>query len=96
MNQSDWFKGKIAIITGSSSGIGATTAHLFTKHGCAVSLTGRDEKRLQEVKRACIGHGLNENNVIYHVGDVTSDKFLQHLVDGTIEKFGKLDILVLN
>lgn len=94
MNHSDFLKGKVALITGSSSGIGAATARLFAKLGCAVSLTGRDENNLRKVQEECIEEGLDKNSVIYHAGNVTDGEFLKHLFNGTIEKFGKLDILV--
>jgi len=69
-------KGNVAIITGSSSGIGAATSKLFAQKGCSVSLTGRNEEGF--------------------VGELTDEAFLKRLVDGTVEKFGKLDILINN
>ncbi len=56
-------KGKVAIITGSSSGIGAATAKLFAQKGCSVSLTGRNEENLKKVQQVCIDAGLKTNQV---------------------------------
>lgn len=47
------FNGKVVLITGSSSGIGATTARLFAKLGAYVVVTGRDHARIAEVARDC-------------------------------------------
>ncbi len=91
---SDYFQGKVALITGSSSGIGATTARLFAKYECTLSLSGRNIENLQKIQQKCIDEGLNKNKIIFHAGDVTDENFLQQMVDETIEKFGKLDILV--
>jgi len=90
------FVGKVALITGSSSGIGAATAKYFAKLGCAVALSGRNEQNLQEVQKECIELGASNDKVIYHVGDVTDETFMKRMVDGTVQKFGKLNILVNN
>lgn len=47
------FNGKVVLVTGSSSGIGATTARLFSKLGANVVVTGRDHARIVEVARDC-------------------------------------------
>ena len=56
-------KGKVAIITGSSSGIGAATAKLFAQKGCCLSLTGRSEENLKKVQQECIDAGLKPDQV---------------------------------
>ncbi len=55
--------GKVAIVTGSSSGIGATTAKYFAKLGVSVIITGRDEKNLQKVQKECIESGSDKTKV---------------------------------
>lgn len=47
------FKGKVVLITGSSSGIGATTARLFARLGARVIVTGRNTTRIKQVVKDC-------------------------------------------
>ncbi|XP_067668789.1 uncharacterized oxidoreductase MexAM1_META1p0182-like [Haliotis asinina] len=86
--------GKVAIITGSSTGIGAGIAAVFAKEGAKLSLTGRNEKNLEEVVKNCKKAGCQD--VLTNVGDITQDAFRRTLVETTKEKFGKIDILVNN
>lgn len=89
-------KGKVALITGSSSGIGAETAEFFAKNGCSVVLTGRNKTALDAVKAKCVAAGLTDNQVLIMPGEVTDEKYIESLVEGTIKHFGKLNILVNN
>ncbi|XP_067670237.1 uncharacterized oxidoreductase MexAM1_META1p0182-like isoform X2 [Haliotis asinina] len=75
--------GKVAIITGSSSGIGAGIAAVFAKEGAKLSLTGRNQDNLEEVVKNCMKAGCQ-------------DAFRSTLVETTKKKFGKIDILVNN
>ncbi|XP_046574285.1 uncharacterized oxidoreductase MexAM1_META1p0182-like isoform X1 [Haliotis rubra] len=87
-------RGKVAIITGSSSGIGAGIAVAFAKEGAKLSLTGRNQKNLEDVVKNCKKAGCQD--VLINVGDVTKDAFRKTLVETTKKKFGKIDILVNN
>ncbi|XP_046574316.1 uncharacterized oxidoreductase TM_0325-like [Haliotis rubra] len=87
-------RGKVAIITGSSSGIGAGIAVAFAKEGAKLSLTGRNQKNLEDVVKNCKKAGCQD--VLINVGDVTKDAFRKTLVEATKKKFGKIDILVNN
>ncbi|XP_046377889.1 uncharacterized oxidoreductase MexAM1_META1p0182-like [Haliotis rufescens] len=86
--------GKVAIITGSSSGIGAGIAEVFAKEGAKLSLTGRNQKNLEEVAKNCKTE--SSDDVLINVGDVTDAAFRKTLVETTKKKFGKIDILVNN
>lgn len=84
-------KDKVAIITGSSRGIGAATARLFAKEGANVVVNYRTskpeaEKVIEEIGKA----GLLVQ------GDVTKEEDVKRLVQETIERFGRIDILVNN
>src|SRR2546428_1725308 len=81
--------GKVAIVTGSSRGIGKATAKLFVKEGANVTITGKDLKRLEDVAKE-IG------NVFPVSGDIRIESDVQNVVKKTVEKFGKIDILVNN
>lgn len=85
---------KVAIITGSSKGIGKETALLLTQEGAHVILAARNESTLKEAVQYIderTGKVLN-----YVVMDVTKPEDCQRLVETAIEKFGRLDILINN
>ncbi|WP_419814287.1 SDR family NAD(P)-dependent oxidoreductase [Glacieibacterium sp.] len=84
------FEGKIAVITGGSSGIGLATARRFVAEGAHVVITGRREKELEEAA-ALIG-----NSVTTVVGDVSNLDDLDRLYAIVKEKHGHIDILFAN
>jgi len=84
---------KVAIITGSSSGIGEAIALMFAAEGADISLTGRNQKELERVQAACKELGVK---AIYTAGEITSDVVRKKIVQNTVSAFGKIDILVNN
>ncbi|KAK6733312.1 hypothetical protein RB195_017201 [Necator americanus] len=90
------FQGKVVIITGSSSGIGAGTAVLFAKEGAKVTITGRKKDGLAATKKAMLEVGANEDHINVVATDVTDALGREELITSTIRKFGQLDILVNN
>jgi len=90
------FKSKVVIITGSSSGIGATTAVTFAAEGANVIIHGRNEAALKSVKERCLKSGTANTKVHIVVGDISSEEIRKKLIDDTIQLFGKLDVLVNN
>jgi NAD(P)-dependent dehydrogenase (short-subunit alcohol dehydrogenase family) len=90
------FKSKVVIVTGSSTGIGAATAVKFAGEGADVVLHGRKEAALQEVKERCLKAGGGKTKVHVVVGDISKEDVRQKLVNETVEKLGKLDVLVNN
>jgi len=86
-------QGKVAIVTGSSSGIGEATAKVLAKAGASIIVTGRDEKRTNVVVEYIRKNGGKAEAV---VGELTSIDFQKKIVDTAIEKFNRLDILVNN
>ncbi|CAI2354976.1 unnamed protein product [Caenorhabditis sp. 36 PRJEB53466] len=87
---------KVAIVTGSSNGIGRATAVLLASEGAKVTITGRDSGRLQESKEAILKAGVPETNVNVVVADVVSPDGQDLLISSTVAKFGKIDILINN
>ncbi|MGZ2430413.1 SDR family NAD(P)-dependent oxidoreductase [Rhizobium redzepovicii] len=83
-------EGKVAVITGGSSGIGLATAKRFVEEGAQVVIIGRREKALQEAA-ALIG-----KNVTTVVGDVSRLEDLDRLYATVKEKHGHIDILFAN
>jgi len=91
------FKGKVVIITGSSSGIGAGIAIKFATEGAkGIVLHGRKETALQVVKEKCEKAGQGNVKVSVCVGDITDDNVRKNLIDKAISDFGQLDVLVNN
>jgi len=90
--------GKVTLITGASSGIGAATAILFARRGAKLTLTGRNEVNLQRVGDECVrvGPADTEDRPLTVVADMSCEADVTNLVDATIKKFGRLDILVNN
>jgi len=87
--------GKVALITGASSGIGAATAVLFSKLGAVLSLTGRNEENLKHTAEKCEISGSRPKPLLT-IGSLTNEEDVQKVVDNTIKTFGRLDILVNN
>jgi len=88
--------GKVAIVTGSSSGIGLVVAEKLAAHGTKVTLSGRNPDGLAEAKKKCIAAGLKEGDVCTVAGEITDEHTRERLVAETVKQFGKIDILVNN
>lgn len=86
-------KDKVAIVTGSSKGIGLGIARVFHKEGAKVVVTCRTEA---EGKKIADELGAAQGRAIFTRTDVTSSKDIQSMIALTIKTFGKLDILVNN
>ncbi|XP_065286688.1 glucose 1-dehydrogenase-like [Dermacentor albipictus] len=89
-------RGKVALITGASSGIGESTALHFASLGCWLSLTARNKANLERVAEACSQQGIPRDKVLVVPGDVSVEKDVANVVEKTVKHFGKLDILVNN
>ncbi|CEF17882.1 SDR family oxidoreductase [Staphylococcus xylosus] len=85
-------KNKVAIVTGASSGIGASIAETLSQHGVKVVLTGRNETRLSDVAKQLRENSQSEIDT--HIVDVTQKDEVAKLVKETENKFGRVDILV--
>src|ERR1700722_12478584 len=85
------FEGKVVIVTGAGSGIGAATARRFLRESAFVVVNGRREHKLHETLA-----GFDAANALVHSGDVSDETYVKRLVEDTIAKFGKLDVLVNN
>src|SRR5215467_9901478 len=78
---------KVVLITGASQGIGAACAVEFARAGASLSLTARSEERLRKVAAP---------GALLTAGDITSDADRRRIVERTLERFGKVDILINN
>ncbi|MCG6538492.1 SDR family oxidoreductase [Pseudomonas sp. KSR10] len=87
-------QGKVAIITGGDSGIGRSVAVLFAREGADVAILYLDQDQdANETRRVVESHG---RQCLTFAGDVADRDVCRKVVDETLSKFGKLDILVNN
>lgn len=87
------FAGKIALVTGASRGIGAATAMALAAQGAHVILTARTAKDLEAVEDAIFSEG---GNATIAPLDLTDGDSISRLAVAVTQRWGKLDILVLN
>jgi short-subunit dehydrogenase len=87
------FLNKVAIITGSSGGIGKATAIGLAKQGASIVLNGRNQEKLELVKKELEQMGFD---VLAVAADITSYEECERLTQETVKHFGKIDILVNN
>ena len=86
-------RGKVAVVTGASRGIGKAIAHSLLNEGCAVAICGRNAERLN----AAVGDLSKDGaRVIGVPTDVTSEGAVGRFVGAAVEAFGRIDILVNN
>ena len=83
---------KVAIITGSSRGIGAAAAKLFVEQGAKVVIHYQKEKD----KAVALQEEIGSDNCLVIVADLTGENQVEKLVNETLQHFGKIDILVNN
>lgn len=86
-------KGKIALVTGASSGIGWTTALALAREGCRVAIAARRADKLKELAKQLAALGAES---IEAECDIRDRAHAQRLVDAALEKWGRVDILVNN
>ena len=86
------FTGKVALITGASSGIGAATAKAFSKLGATLALTGRNSENLEKIAGDCIG----QKQPLLIKADLGSEDDTKLVLQKTIAEFGRIDILINN
>ena len=82
--------GKVAIITGATSGIGEATARLFAAEGARVVIAGRSAERGERLARLLGG------NAVFARADVMHEADIAALVDRAVERFGRLDCMFNN
>jgi short-subunit dehydrogenase len=87
------YKDKIVIVTGASSGIGHVTARAFARRGAVVVGVARREQLLERLVAEC---RQDSPRSIYLRGDLGERSFAEHVIDDTVARFGRLDVLVNN
>lgn len=87
------FTGKVALITGSSRGIGLATARELARRGAKIALNARGADRLEQARATLTAEGFD---VMSAPADVSSAEACRGMVTRTLEHFGRLDILINN
>jgi NAD(P)-dependent dehydrogenase (short-subunit alcohol dehydrogenase family) len=85
--------GKVAIVTGASSGIGRAAAALFARHGASVIVAARRKQELQQLVTEIVRDG---GAACSCSGDVADEGFMKQLVDEALGEFGGLDVAFNN
>ena len=89
----DRLKGKVAIVTGGNSGVGAATAAMFAREGAKVVISARRQAQLEEVAAKIRSEG---GEVLPVVCDISKHEDAKRLVSETVKAYGKVDVLVNN
>jgi 3-oxoacyl-[acyl-carrier protein] reductase len=87
---------KVAVITGSSRGLGLACAKSLAAEGCHVCLCARGEARLREAAAEVEAAGGGRSRVVSVAADVSRPDGVQQVIDRAVEAFGGLDVLVNN
>ena len=86
----DTLEGKVAIITGASSGIGAATARLLAQQGCKLTLAARSVERMESLATE-----LGSESLVVRA-DMTEPADINNMVQRTLDHFGRIDIMLAN
>jgi len=85
--------GKVALVTGSTKGVGAEIAVVYAQHGAYVVVTGRTAERGKAVVEDILASG---GKAIFVQADLSSEQSVRNLVDRAVAAYGRIDILVNN
>jgi len=86
-------KDKVVIVTGGSSGIGRACALRFAQAGARVVISARNAERLKEVEAELLHNGAE---VLAVTGDVANENDCVRLINETLNRFGRIDVLINN
>ena len=84
------FKDKVVVVTGAGAGIGASAAMAYAKDGAKVVANGRSESARAVAEEICAAG----SEAFYVQGEVGDEEQVKRLIDETVEKYGKIDIVV--
>jgi 3-oxoacyl-[acyl-carrier protein] reductase len=87
---------KVAIVTGSSRGLGFATARALAAEGCRITICARNDGQLRDAAREIAQVARQSGHVLAISADVSKAEELRNVVDGTVRAFGGVDVLVNN
>ena len=86
-------EGKVALITGSGSGMGRATSYVFAEAGAKVVVSDINEKQIEEVSSEI---NSSSGTCLKQILDVTNQENIKVVIANVIEEFGQLDMLINN
>jgi 3-oxoacyl-[acyl-carrier protein] reductase len=89
-------KNKVAIITGSSRGLGLASARALAAEGCLVCLCARTPSTLEQARRDVATRAVGDERVIAVAADVSTPQGVKAVIEGAVAAFGGIDVLVNN
>ena|SRR5438552_6728182 len=87
---------KVAIVTGASRGLGLASARALAKEGCRVTICARGIDALTTAADEMVDHSIDRESIQSVVADVSTADGAEAVVNRTLERFGRVDILVNN
>ena len=87
---------RVAIVSGSSRGLGFASARALAREGCRVCLCARGRERLEQAAAGIAGETGDAGRLLAVAADLATPEGVEHVVARTVERFGALDILVNN
>jgi 3-oxoacyl-[acyl-carrier protein] reductase len=88
--------GKVAVVTGSSRGLGLATARALLAEGCHVCISGRGEAALSHAALELASASAASADVLAVRADLATEEGIRSVIDATVERFGGVDVLVNN
>ena len=88
-----YFRDKVIIITGARQGIGKALSLLLAEAGARLSINSRNAEKLAELKNKLFLNGCDVTEI---PGDISEEEVCRDIVEKTIERFGKIDVLINN
>ena len=89
-------KNKVAIVTGSSRGLGLAAVNALAAEGCFVTLCARSEERLRDAAGNVASIAGHDDRVLAVAADVSTPTGIGEVIDRTVQTFGGIDVLVNN
>ena len=89
-------RGKVAIVTGASRGLGLASARSLLAEGCHVAICARGAERLRQAAEELSANAADATRVVPIVADVAAPSGVERVIATTVEQFGGIDVLVNN